>query len=808
MPRIIALHGNPGSAQDWAKVKSLLPSQYEMIAVDVYQNTWQQLILQSNEKVILLAHSWGAYQALKSLPLIRDKITQIILINPYLIPENPLPAVAAPLLQTPWLGDRMIASSHKKSVATFFENLIYPEKLNDRQEYITIQKSLENVNNWKKAALAKLEMQKNPLEVEPLSPISSHIPITVIWGEQDKIADKDIQLSLLKNNQNIKFLFLKDSGHNSIWSHPEKINEVITMKDPKTNQQQETKIGYHAGQSELNNVISYMEKHLKEFPERIALKWVSRQNLAQWDGDMAKPLPHDSINYRNFATRINSFAKGLIDIGIQKGDRVIIFLPMSLDMYTAMFAVQRIGAIAVFLDSWARSHHLGASAECVDPKAMISFKQAFDLVDQVPEFKSMPIRIMYGPGENCTHRFEQLLKQEISPIAAVESEYTALITFTTGSTGKPKGANRTHRFLSAQHHALSHVIPYTDRDSDMPAFPIFSLNNLATGVTTILPALDLAAPSAKDSAILANQIIHEKITCTTLSPSMLVGLAKFCSENNIQLSGLRRVVTGGAPISKDDVRNFYAIAPQTEIWILYGSTEAEPMAHIEGRDMLKENANKDPEVVEEGVNVGHISDDIDFKFVKIIDGPVSLPNGDWSGVELAAGEVGEFICTGDHVCRDYYNNTEAFKTTKILDSKNRVWHRTGDLAYIDKDKNLWIVGRVNNAITRGGKYYFPVRAEVLLKRFDFVARCAFLGLDDDKLGQANCIAIELKKDLDLNSFDKETAKSEILRVFAKNNIPVDKIFLVESVPMDPRHHSKVEYKVLRELLLKEGAILV
>ena len=210
-----------------------------------------------------------------------------------------------------------------------------------------------------------------------------------------------------------------------------------------------SKIGYESGLNTRNNVITYMEEHLKNFPERIALRWVPYGGAQKWDGNPSDPLPHQEITYAAFAQKINSFAKVLQDIGIEKNDRVILFLPMSLEMYTAMFAVQRIGAIAVFLDSWARSHHLGASAECVSPKAMISFKQAFDLVNQVKQFDSMPIRIVYGPGEG-THRFQDLFKNEASSICPVESETTALITFTTGSTGKPKGANRTHRFLSAQ----------------------------------------------------------------------------------------------------------------------------------------------------------------------------------------------------------------------------------------------------------------------------------------------------------------------------------------------------------------------
>lgn len=566
------------------------------------------------------------------------------------------------------------------------------------------------------------------------------------------------------------------------------------------------KIGYELGLSPRNNVITYMEEHLKNFPERIALRWVPYGTAQKWDGTPHNPLPHQEITYAAFAQKINSFAKGLQDIGIEKNDRVILFLPMSLEMYTAMFAVQRIGAIAVFLDSWARSHHLGASAECVLPKAMISFKQAFDLVNQVKQFESMPIRIVHGPGEG-THRFQDLFKNGASDICSVESETTALITFTTGSTGKPKGANRTHRFLSAQHHALSHVIPYSAEDRDMPAFPIFSLNNLATGVTTILPAVDLAVPSDKDPAILTSQILHEKLTCTTLSPSMLVGVTQFCLKTKIQLDGLRRVVTGGAPISKDDVKEFYKVAPQSDLWILYGSTEAEPMAHIEGRDMLREEQSLDPEIVEEGVNVGHISEDIDFKFIKLVDGPIELSDGSWEGTEAPQGKVGEFICTGDHVCREYYNNTDAFKATKIKDKENRVWHRTGDLGYQDAQKNLWIVGRVNNAIERAGEYFFPVRAEILLKRFSFTYRCAFLGLPDEKLGQKTLACIELKAEHNPASFNFEPSKKEIQKIFAKNKIPLDQIHFVKKIPMDPRHHSKVEYKVLREDLKQPGVIL-
>lgn len=567
-----------------------------------------------------------------------------------------------------------------------------------------------------------------------------------------------------------------------------------TQEDPYAD------IGYLEGETSRNNVMAYMEEHVKLFPDRVALSWVDWDELMAWTGGLDDPLPHREITYGDFATLICQCAEGLRALGIDKGDRVVIFLPMGVGMYAAMFAVQRLGAIAVFLDSWARRDQLGATAACVKPKAMISHQRAFDLIADVMEFADMNLRIIGGPGNDGTFsaQLEQLLFQpcEAVDICGVESEFTALITFTTGSSGTPKGANRTHRFLSAQHKALKQILPYGPDDTDMPAFPIFSLNNLATGVTTIIPALNLAEPGPRDAVALVNQIRHQSIRCTTLSPSMLNGVSALCLSKKLELPSLRRVVTGGAPISRDNVRDFAQVAPNAEIWVLYGSTEVEPMAHIEAKEMLALPQNSDPEVIEEGVNVGHISDALETKCIRIVREPIDLTKTPWSELEVADGAVGEFIVTGDHVCRDYYNNDEAFRKSKIVDTDGRIWHRTGDLARCDDKGYLWMVGRIHNVIERGDHYYFPVRAEILLKRVDGVDQAAFLGLPDAGLGERTAVAVTLAA-----GCDPQSTCSEVQRLFAKNAIPVDSFYCVDSVPMDPRHHSKVEYSVLRKALL-------
>lgn len=555
-------------------------------------------------------------------------------------------------------------------------------------------------------------------------------------------------------------------------------------------------IGTFAGARRENNVIYFLHKHAQVFTQRTAISWIDRKHISGISG--AQQMQQQSINYGDFTRKINSVALGLKNLGIAKGDRVIIFLPLSVELYLCMFAVQWVGAIAVFLDSWARRDQLGLSAGVVAPKAMISFEKAFDLCQAVPELSSIAIKIAAGEhGKGYEADLEGLLLNAGEcAIEPVEAADTALITFTTGSSGVPKGADRTHRFLAAQHRALDQVIPYQADDRDLPVFPIFSLNNLAGGVTTVLPAIDLAVPSDKDAATIVKQIFSARITCCTVSPSIFVNVTDYCRANNLILGSLRRVVTGGAAVSRDNVKNFKAIAPQAKILVLYGSTEVEPIAEIEADEMLSAEENR------QGVNVGRIFEGLEYKFIKIRRKNVVLGEQGWKEWETGPNKPGELVVSGDHVCENYYNNPEAFNSAKIRDADQKIWHRTGDVGMLDEQKRLWLVGRVHNTIIRNNEYLFPVHAEILLKRLDFVRQAAFLGIEDPGLGEKTCAIFSLKEGFSPEAIGQ--FKNAIAAVFSENKIPLDEIVMVKDIPMDPRHHSKVEYARLKEMILSNG----
>jgi acyl-CoA synthetase (AMP-forming)/AMP-acid ligase II len=264
-------------------------------------------------------------------------------------------------------------------------------------------------------------------------------------------------------------------------------------------------------------------------------------------------------------------------------------------------------------------------------------------------------------------------------------------------------------------------------------------------------------------------------------------------------------VTGGAPISRDNLLAMRRVAPAAEIRILYGSTEVEPMTEIDAREAIRGGECDDPEIVEEGVNVGRFVQGLRFRFLKMHRGPITVASKqDWHALEAPPGAVGELVVSGEQVCRSYYNNPQADAQTKIRDHDGAIWHRTGDLGRCDGEGNLWIVGRVHNVIQRGGECVFPVRAEIILKKLPFVRSAAYLGLPDPALGERTvCVIVPHEASKIAGASQCQAWRREAHRILEKNGVPADGVVFRDEIPLDARHHSKVEYAALRELLLND-----
>ncbi len=550
-----------------------------------------------------------------------------------------------------------------------------------------------------------------------------------------------------------------------------------------------------------NNVVAALPEMVASRGDARALVEAIPEKLMTWKP--GEPIATRSVTWKELDAKVSAAAGGLRKMGLEAGDRAVIFVPMSIDLYVAMLAVFRLGAVSVFLDSFARQHQLGSCSSLVEPKAFIGNAIAQHFRPQLEPLADLPIQIVTGTRDkpNGSTPIDEIVEWgETAEIVAVQRETTALVTFTTGSSGVPKGANRTHRFLRAQHDALNLEIPYRDGDNDLPAFPIFLLNNLAAGITTTMPAVDLAVPADTDPIRLVSQVRDGGTSCT-FSPAMLGRVSRYCIEEGVTLDGVWRCVTGGAPVGPDMVRDFRKAFPNAELAILYGSTEAEPICYITGSQMM--SILEDPrEAARQGVCVGRFAEGLHARLVRITRGPIERGDDGWKSWDVAAGEPGEVLVAGEHVCRDYYRNPEAVARNKIIDG-DLVWHRTGDVGYQDEEGRLWLVGRVHNAIGREGKWFFPVEAEQVMKRLDFVKQPCFVGVPDDALGERTaCVFSAEGGGGDAPVKAPAEQESAVRAALEKKGFVIDEVWVHPKIPMDPRHHSKVDYDQVRRSLLE------
>jgi acyl-CoA synthetase (AMP-forming)/AMP-acid ligase II len=526
-----------------------------------------------------------------------------------------------------------------------------------------------------------------------------------------------------------------------------------------------------------HNVLAVLQSAAARVPDRPALI-----------------MAEGSVTFGELWLRIGHAATGLRGLGLAPSERAVVMIPMSIDLYVAMLAVLEIGAVAVFVDPWIGRWQIAAFAAFAEPRAWLGVTRShlLRLVDR--RLRSIPITVTTGrrlgplPARCTLAELEETAGE--SEVQAVGEDDPALITFTSGSSGEPKGANRTHRFLLAQHAALAAEFPAQEGDVDMPMFPVFALNNLASGVPSVVPDMDFRRVDRVNARRILAQMRRHGVTTCTASPPFFDRLAAEVSRRPAERPTLRRILTGGAPVSDAQLRLWRRVFPETEIFVVYGSTEAEPVAHLTAEERLSAvNADR-PRAP--GFCAGRPSERVYAKIVRIHSGPIELGPRGWADWELPAGQIGELVVSGEHVCRDYYRNPQAVRENKIVDGTT-VWHRMGDTGSFDPEGRFWIAGRVHSTIRRGGELIHPQLVEQAARGEDpRVRRIAAVGLPDPELGERVAVVVETSED----GFEDEIAARLAAAGFTADEI----VFTAEPLPVDPRHNSKIDYGRVRERL--------
>lgn len=536
--------------------------------------------------------------------------------------------------------------------------------------------------------------------------------------------------------------------------------------------------------SKIVNVVTHLRDLATAHPERPAL--IQESNGRQ-----------RSLTYGKLWDQVARIGGSLGNMGLRRGDRVIVMIPMSLELYAVLLGVFKTGAVAVFVDPWISLRRIAQFAAFAEPTAFLGIGKSHWLRLFEAKLRRLPITVT--TGRRCGFipartTLAELLQGTPDPaIAETTADETALITFTSGSSGLPKGADRTHGLLLAQHHALQSEFPYEAADIDMPMFPIFALNNLAAGRTSIIPEIDFRNVRGVDGAKLIAQIQRHGVTTATASPPFFDRLAEAWSNDAHPPRKLRRILTGGAPVDDEQLRVWRTTWPETEIQVVYGSTEAEPVAHLTAEERAAATvANRAPAP---GYLIGTPSSSLRTRLIRIVKGPVQLAERGWAEWDVAAGEVGELIVSGAHVCRGYFRRDTAQDENKIREADGTVWHRMGDTAYYDEAGRLWLVGRVHSTIERAGRQHHAQRIERIARAADpSLQQAAAVGIPDQTLGER--VVLVARPTINEAALQTKLSAADEL---------VDQIICTtKALPVDPRHNSKIDYAALRELILTKS----
>ena len=509
------------------------------------------------------------------------------------------------------------------------------------------------------------------------------------------------------------------------------------------------------------------------------------------------------FTYGQLREQIEIAARGLLALGIQKGDRVGIWSTNSSPWVIAQFATAKIGAILVNINPLNRAFelkHVLQQSECQTLLLIDGFRDANyvatinEICPEIPasapgrlQSPALPAlkNLVFVGGEappGMLH-WEELLQMgattSLEELRLRESDLgfddPINIQYTSGTTGFPKGAVLSHHNIVNNAVLVAAALRFTHRDRlciPVPFYHCFGmvLSNMAcvvTGATMVVPAPYF------DAECTLRAVQQEKCTALHGVPTMFIAELNHPRFREFDLSHLRTGIMSGSPCPIEVMNRVVKEMNCRELTIAYGQTEASPV--------ITQTTTDDP--IE--VRVTTVGKALPHTEIKVVD-PLT-------GRILPVGTSGELCTRGYLVMKGYYKNPQA--TCNAIDSDG--WLHTGDLAMLDHRGYFKITGRAKDVIIRGGENIYPREIEDFLYSFPAILDVQIVGVPDLKYGEAVAAWVKLKP--------AATLTLEELKQFCKGRIAEYKIprylWITEDFPMTIS--GKIQKFKMRETLIRE-----
>jgi len=486
-----------------------------------------------------------------------------------------------------------------------------------------------------------------------------------------------------------------------------------------------------------------------------------------------------SISHSQLATRIRRLAGGLKEKGLVAGDVLALIAPNCPDYAVVFHAVALCGGTVTTVNPTYGIAEVRQQLADSRARWIVADQSCIAVAKQAMRGTAV-VTLVSMQGSTPGASVEGLLSEEIDQVSVNLHTQPVVLPYSSGTTGLPKGVMLSHYNLVANLAQLNDILQYDDDDNDevalavLPFFHIFGMQALmgtflATGNTIVtMPRFDMAQA--------LSLIQQHKVTQFFLVPPIVLGLAKSPLVDDYDLSSLKKIISGAAPLG-GELTAEAASRIDCPIVQAYGMTELSPASHATPGLKSKPGSS--------GVTVANTQ-------TRIVDSELN---------DLPPNTEGQVLVKGPQVMIGYLNNQKA--TDEMLDEEG--WLHTGDLGIIDEDGYLTIVDRVKELIKYKGFQVAPAELEALIITHPDVADVAVVGMPDDESGEVPRAYLVYKGDfssLDAKTIGQKT--DDIKNFVAAELASYKRIQDVRWVDLIPKSASgKILRRLLREEQVKE-----
>jgi fatty-acyl-CoA synthase len=450
------------------------------------------------------------------------------------------------------------------------------------------------------------------------------------------------------------------------------------------------------------------------------------QGIAYWIDKRASITPNRTalINensqqtYQEMAGTVNQMARALVEYyQLRKGDRIAILAQNGIEYVQLLFAIAKIGCIAVPLNIRLSAKELEFQLKDSET-ALLFFGEEF--LDKVQEIKGVTLKgTAVLEGEDQQQSFSKLCSSypsdHFEPTCIVGST-PLIICYTSGTTGRPKGAVLTHdnMYWNAMNNILA--LDITSEDSTITLLPLFHIGGIGLfTLPTLLAGGTVIIPRRFDPEETLQIISNEKVSIVMGVPTIFDLLRKSKSFDAQGLSCVRWLVSGGAPCPHELVQYYHE--QDLPLSQGFGMTETSPTVFMLPREDYKRKS-------------GSIGKPVMFCDIRIVDD---------KGKDVETGEVGELLVLGPNVFSEYWRLSD--ETAK---SFNDGWFQTGDLAKKDDEGFIYIVGRKKEMLISGGENIYPLEIERVYEQHPYINEVAVIGVSDERWGEVPLAILAFK----------------------------------------------------------------